>query len=93
MRATPTPLPGALVIEPVVHGDERGFFQETFRADLMRELGVAETWVQDNHSRSARDVPDRAPGAPHELRLPVPEGEVHAPQDAADRRRSAGGAP
>jgi dTDP-4-dehydrorhamnose 3,5-epimerase len=56
MRATPTTLPGALVIEPVVHGDERGFFQETFRADLMRELGVAETWVQDNHSRSARGV-------------------------------------
>ncbi len=56
MRATPTSLPGALVIEPVVHGDERGFFQETFRADLMDELGVAETWVQDNHSRSARGV-------------------------------------
>ncbi|HTI34939.1 MAG TPA: dTDP-4-dehydrorhamnose 3,5-epimerase [Miltoncostaea sp.] len=56
MRATPTPLPGALVIEPVVHGDERGFFQETFRADLMQELGIAETWVQDNHSRSAQGV-------------------------------------
>lgn len=56
MRATPTPLAGALVIEPVVFGDERGFFQETFRADVLQELGVRETWVQDNHSRSVKGV-------------------------------------
>lgn len=56
MRALPSPLPGMLILEPVVHGDERGFFQETFRADLMDELGVRETWVQDNHSRSGRGV-------------------------------------
>jgi dTDP-4-dehydrorhamnose 3,5-epimerase len=56
MRATPTSLSGALVIEPVVHGDERGFFQETFRADALDELGVREAWVQDNHSRSGRGV-------------------------------------
>lgn len=56
MRATALALPGSLVIEPVVHGDERGFFQETFRADTMQSLGVSETWVQDNHSRSVRGV-------------------------------------
>lgn len=56
MRALPTSLPGLLVIEPVVHRDARGFFQETFRADEMERLGIRERWVQDNHSRSARGV-------------------------------------
>lgn len=56
MRAVETSLPGALTLEPVVHRDPRGFFQETFRADVMDRLGVRETWVQDNHSRSARGV-------------------------------------
>ena len=56
MRAIPTSLPGALLIEPVVHGDSRGFFLETFRADAQDTLGIHESWVQDNHSRSARAV-------------------------------------
>jgi dTDP-4-dehydrorhamnose 3,5-epimerase len=56
MRAIPTSLDGMVVIEPVVHRDERGFFHETFRADRMHELGVREDWVQDNHSRSGRGV-------------------------------------
>jgi dTDP-4-dehydrorhamnose 3,5-epimerase len=56
MRFTlvPTRLDGPLLIEPAVFGDERGFFSETFRADELAELGVAESFVQDNHSRSKR---------------------------------------
>ena len=56
MRALTTGLPGMVVVEPVVHHDARGFFQESFRADRMAELGIREDWVQDNHSRSARGV-------------------------------------
>lgn len=56
MRALPTALDGLVVIEPVAHRDPRGFFLETFRADAMERLGVRESWVQDNHSRSARGV-------------------------------------
>jgi dTDP-4-dehydrorhamnose 3,5-epimerase len=54
MRALPTSLDGVLLIEPTVHGDERGFFAETFRASEWGELGVDAEFVQDNHSRSRR---------------------------------------
>jgi dTDP-4-dehydrorhamnose 3,5-epimerase len=56
MKKLPTTLDGPLLLEPVVHGDERGFFQETFREDALAGLGATERWVQDNHSRSARGV-------------------------------------
>jgi len=56
MQATPTSLEGMIVIDPEVHRDARGFFHETFRADEMVRLGIDETWVQDNHSRSVRGV-------------------------------------
>ena len=56
MRRLETRLDGPVLIEPTVHGDERGFFQETFRKNVFEELGVAEEWVQDNHSRSRRGV-------------------------------------
>jgi len=45
-----------LVLEPVVHRDERGFFAETYRADALREAGIGEVWVQDNQARSQRGV-------------------------------------
>lgn len=51
-----TVLPGALIIEPVIYGDSRGFFLETWRQDQYRDLGIKETFVQDNHSRSGRNV-------------------------------------
>jgi dTDP-4-dehydrorhamnose 3,5-epimerase len=44
------------LIEPVVHGDERGFFVETYRADVLAEAGIDLEFVQDNHSRSRRGV-------------------------------------
>ncbi|MGQ0609103.1 MAG: dTDP-4-dehydrorhamnose 3,5-epimerase [Chloroflexota bacterium] len=50
----PTRLEGPLLLQPTVHGDERGFFIETFRADAYRAAGIDDEFVQDNHSRSAR---------------------------------------
>jgi len=51
-----TSLPGVLIIEPKVFEDPRGFFMETYRLDAFREAGIADEFVQDNHSRSARGV-------------------------------------
>ena len=45
-----------MLVEPVVHGDDRGFFQETYRRREFAELGVDDEFVQDNHSRSRRGV-------------------------------------
>jgi dTDP-4-dehydrorhamnose 3,5-epimerase len=56
MRRLETRLEGPVLIEPVVHGDERGFFQETYRRRELAELGVHDEFVQDNHSRSRRGV-------------------------------------
>lgn len=50
----PTKLDGVVLVEPVVHGDERGFFVETFGRDAWRELGVEVEFVQHNHSRSSK---------------------------------------
>ncbi|WGP00389.1 dTDP-4-dehydrorhamnose 3,5-epimerase [Saccharophagus degradans] len=56
MNLIATSIPDVVVIEPTVYGDERGFFMETFRADvLQQQLGVRE-FVQDNHSRSAQGI-------------------------------------
>ena len=54
MKIIPTPLPGALVVEPRVHGDARGFFLETFNAAKYEANGVPTRFVQDNWSRSAK---------------------------------------
>jgi dTDP-4-dehydrorhamnose 3,5-epimerase len=51
-----TRLEGPILLAPVVHGDERGFFHETYRRNLFAELGMHDEWVQDNHSRSRRGV-------------------------------------
>jgi dTDP-4-dehydrorhamnose 3,5-epimerase len=56
MRSLPIRLPDAVLIEPVVHGDERGFFQETYRRDIFEEFGISEDFVQDNHSRSRHGI-------------------------------------
>jgi dTDP-4-dehydrorhamnose 3,5-epimerase len=55
-RRIETRLEGLVLIEPEIHGDERGFLVETFREDAWRELGVTAEFVQDNHSRSTRGV-------------------------------------
>jgi len=58
MRLAHTRLSGLVVIEPSVHGDERGFFIETYRRQWHAEAGIPEQeqFVQDNHSRSTRGV-------------------------------------
>jgi dTDP-4-dehydrorhamnose 3,5-epimerase len=56
MEARETTLPPARLLVPVVHGDERGFFQETYRRDRLAALGIEDDFVQDNHSRSTRGV-------------------------------------
>ena len=56
MNRVQTKLEGPILIEPTVHGDPRGFFQETYRKSVFAELGIHEDFVQDNHSRSARGV-------------------------------------
>jgi len=45
-----------MLLAPVVHGDERGFFLESFRENRLVELGLVAHFVQDNHSRSGRGV-------------------------------------
>jgi dTDP-4-dehydrorhamnose 3,5-epimerase len=56
LKVITTPLPGVLLLEPKVFGDARGFFMETYRTDVFRDLGIDVAFVQDNHSRSARGV-------------------------------------
>jgi dTDP-4-dehydrorhamnose 3,5-epimerase len=53
-QALPTRLDGVVLVEPAVHGDERGFFVETFSEERWRELGVEAEFVQHNHSRSGK---------------------------------------
>ncbi|MEI7430769.1 MAG: dTDP-4-dehydrorhamnose 3,5-epimerase family protein, partial [Betaproteobacteria bacterium] len=57
MTIYPTTLPGVLLIEPKVFGDERGCFFESFNQKAFNEAtGLDVQFVQDNHSKSARNV-------------------------------------
>jgi len=57
MKFTPMPLPGVWLIEPVRHGDARGYFCETFRTDNFEAAtGIRAAFVQDNESMSHRGV-------------------------------------
>ena len=57
MKVTPASIPDVLLIEPQVFGDERGFFFESFNERAFAEkTGITARFVQDNHSRSARNV-------------------------------------
>ncbi|HWF52793.1 MAG TPA: dTDP-4-dehydrorhamnose 3,5-epimerase [Solirubrobacteraceae bacterium] len=56
MRALPVRLTGPVLIEPVVHGDHRGFFLETYRRDALMEMGISDDFVQDNHSHSGQGI-------------------------------------
>ncbi len=90
MQIVETGIPGLLVIEPKVWGDARGFFFESYNQRRFEELtGVRKTFVQDNHSRSARNV---LRGLHYQIRQPqgklvrVVAGEVY--DVAVDIRRS-----
>jgi dTDP-4-dehydrorhamnose 3,5-epimerase len=57
MRSTPTAIPDALILEPKVFGDDRGFFYESYNQQAIQAAtGLDVTFVQDNHSKSARNV-------------------------------------
>ena len=57
MKATPLSIPDVFLIEPEVYGDERGFFYESFnQAKFESAIGRKVTFVQDNHSKSAKGV-------------------------------------
>ena len=53
---TQTEIPGVVVIEPQVFGDDRGYFMETYQKDQFAEAGIDKEFVQDNQSRSTRGV-------------------------------------
>ncbi|QYR52724.1 dTDP-4-dehydrorhamnose 3,5-epimerase [Lysobacter soyae] len=56
MKVIETDLPGCLVFEPRVFGDDRGYFYESFNADKLSPLGFDLTWKQGNVSSSTRGV-------------------------------------
>ena len=57
MIGIPTAIPDVMIIEPKVFGDDRGFFYESFNNRVFEEAtGLKRTFVQDNHSRSAKNV-------------------------------------
>jgi dTDP-4-dehydrorhamnose 3,5-epimerase len=89
LKKIPTSLPGVFALEPRVFGDERGFFFESYNQKIMAEAGIAENFVQDNHSCSSRNV---LRGLHYQLKHPqgklvrAAEGEIL--DVAVDMRRS-----
>ena len=67
MKAIPTELPGVIIIEPRVFSDTRGFFFESYHAARYAEAGITVTFVQDNHSSSAKNT---IRGLHYQLRRP-----------------------
>ena len=90
MKATPLAIPDVILLEPKVYGDERGFFFESFnQAKFAAAIGRQVAFVQDNHSRSAKNV---LRGLHYQIRQPqgklvrVVQGEVF--DVAVDIRKS-----
>jgi dTDP-4-dehydrorhamnose 3,5-epimerase len=80
MQVTETALEGVRIIEPRVFEDRRGFFFESYNERAYAENGIADQWVQDNHSRSTRGTLrglhyQTAPGQAKLVRVVV--GEVY----------------
>jgi dTDP-4-dehydrorhamnose 3,5-epimerase len=89
MKITPTTIPDVLIVEPVVFGDERGFFLESFNRRTLGQAGLDRDFVQDNHSRSRhgvlRGLHYQIPQAQGKL-VRVLSGEIY--DVAVDLRRS-----
>jgi dTDP-4-dehydrorhamnose 3,5-epimerase len=89
MQFHKTDLPGVIIVEPQVFGDERGFFMETYHQPRFAAAGIDLPFVQDNHSRSRRGV---LRGLHYQLRhaqgklVRVVQGEIF--DVAVDARRS-----
>jgi dTDP-4-dehydrorhamnose 3,5-epimerase len=56
VKVITTDIPGVVILEPTLHGDHRGYFMETWRADLFAAAGVDLPFVQDNQSSSHQGV-------------------------------------
>ncbi len=56
IKVTNTPIEGLYIIEPTVHGDERGYFVETYNQNDFKEAGLDMVFVQDNQSMSTKGV-------------------------------------
>ena len=56
MKRIATSLPGLLLLEPRVFGDDRGFFLESYNQRAFADLGIPDPFVQDNHSYSEKNV-------------------------------------
>jgi dTDP-4-dehydrorhamnose 3,5-epimerase len=56
MEYEKTAIPGVILLQPKVLGDDRGFFMETYRADEVGSHGIVEQFVQDNHSGSKQGI-------------------------------------
>ena len=57
MKFTPLAIPDIILVEPNLHGDDRGYFVETFRQDLFNDaVGSIINFVQDNESKSSKGV-------------------------------------
>ncbi|GJM12032.1 MAG: dTDP-4-dehydrorhamnose 3,5-epimerase [Pseudohongiella sp.] len=88
MHIIETSIPDVLLLEPTVHGDDRGYFMETFRESWFRENGIERRFVQDNQSRSVQGT---LRGLHYQLKQPqgklvrVVSGEVF--DVAVDMRR------
>jgi len=89
LKKIPTSLSGVFILEPRVFRDERGFFFESYNQQIMADAGIIETFVQDNHSCSSRNV---LRGLHYQVKHPqgklvrVAEGEIL--DVALDMRRS-----
>ncbi len=89
MKFIPTQLPGVVLIEPSIFGDERGFFLETYQERLFAQAGLPTRYVQDNHSGSRQGI---LRGLHYQIQQPqgklvrVIAGEVY--DVAVDLRRS-----
>jgi dTDP-4-dehydrorhamnose 3,5-epimerase len=89
LKKIPTSLPGVFALEPRVFCDDRGFFFESYNLQTMAEVGITDSFVQDNHSCSSRNV---VRGLHYQLKHPqgklvrVVEGEIL--DVAVDMRRS-----
>jgi dTDP-4-dehydrorhamnose 3,5-epimerase len=89
LKKIPTSLPEVFILEPRVFEDERGCFFESYNQQIMASVGIVETFVQDNHSCSSRNV---LRGLHYQLKRPqgklvrVVDGEIL--DVAVDMRRS-----
>jgi dTDP-4-dehydrorhamnose 3,5-epimerase len=54
IKVEPQTLAGVLLLQPDRFGDSRGFFSETFRADVVEAAGITDRFVQDNHARTEK---------------------------------------